>query len=379
MVLSDIAGEDLRMAEVSGIRRFFYNHWEKMTLWAILVGLFYLMRPFFLLIFETFLITYITKAAVDALTHRLQWNYRIATTLVFLIFVGILSLTCAWIGPRLITESNQILTDLAGDGEQQTIEKTNRFVENIVVRMAGADKGQLFIESERFATLREGISREITAFVKAALPGLLQSLIHIIRLGWEFALSLVMAIIFSFMLVMDWRRIASNVRKLENSRIRTFYIGSASHLKAFADVLGKALSAQAIIAVSNTVLTAIGLWYFDVPKIALLSSIVFICGFIPILGTFLSSIPILLFALQAGGLSLVFNLVIMISLVHAFEAYVLNPRITGGILHMHPLMVLILLLIGERFFGIWGMVVGVPIGYYLITVLTVPDDVDTES
>ena len=41
---------------------------------------------------------------------------------------------------------------------------------------------------------------------------------------------------------------------------------------------------------------------------------------------------------------------------------------------MHPLMVLVLLLIGERFFGIWGMVVGVPIGYYLITVLTMPDD-----
>ena len=68
------------------------------------------------------------------------------------------------------------------------------------------------------------------------------------------------------------------------------------------------------------------------------------------------------------------KLIALIAAVHAFEAYILNPKITGGVLHMHPLMVLVLLLIGERFFGIWGMVVGVPIGYYLVTVLTMPED-----
>jgi len=44
----------------------------------------------------------------------------------------------------------------------------------------------------------------------------------------------------------------------------------------------EALRAQAIIAVCNTILTAIGLWFFDVPNIALLSTIVCFCGFIPI-------------------------------------------------------------------------------------------------
>jgi predicted PurR-regulated permease PerM len=164
------------------------------------------------------------------------------------------------------------------------------------------------------------------------------------------------------------------MKALEKSRIRTFYLGAAPHLRAFADVLGKALRAQAMIAAVNTVLTAAGLWIFDVPNIALLSTIVFVCGFIPILGTILSSIPILLFALQGGGLALMVKMIALIAAIHALEAYVLNPRITGGILHMHPLMVLILLLMGERFFGVWGMVVGVPIGYYVVTMLTMPDE-----
>jgi predicted PurR-regulated permease PerM len=53
---------------------------------------------------------------------------------------------------------------------------------------------------------------------------------------------------------------------------------------------------------------------------------------------------------------------------------VLNPRITANILHIHPILVLILLLLGERFCGLWGMVLGVPIGYYVISVLAHRDE-----
>jgi predicted PurR-regulated permease PerM len=66
--------------------------------------------------------------------------------------------------------------------------------------------------------------------------------------------------------------------------------------------------------------------------------------------------------------------VIFVAAIHAFEAYVLNPKITGDILHMHPIVILILLLIGQRFFGIWGMIVGVPIGCYIITVLSTKEE-----
>jgi predicted PurR-regulated permease PerM len=134
-----------------------------------------------------------------------------------------------------------------------------------------------------------------------------------------------------------------------------------------------------MIAACNTILTAAGLCFFHVPNIALLSVIVFFCGFIPILGLFISSVPILLFGAQVGGLTLIFKLMLFIAAVHAVEAYILNPKITADVLHVHPILILVLLLIGERFFGIWGMVVGVPVGYYLISVLTKKDDSVSET
>lgn len=362
------------MLDGSGIKRFLENHWEKMLLWAILVGLFYLLKPFFLLIFEIFLITYITKGTVQRCVRRLRLNYRLAAVLVFVLFVSLLAAAAAWIGPKLILETRQILTEFAGDGEQQTEEVVARVVEGLVVKVVGVDRARAVVGSERYAATMAALRSEAARAVKAALPRALDALLHLAKLGWEILISSVLAIVLSFILVMDWQRIGARLKELETSRIRTFYVGAAPHLLAFADILGKAFRAQAIIASINTVLTAVALWFFDVPSIALLSSIVFLCGFIPIAGSFLSSIPILLFGAQAGGLMLVLKLMVFIVGIHALEAYVLNPKITGNVLHVHPILVLVLLLIGERFFGMWGMVVGVPIGYYIISVLTARDE-----
>ncbi|MCX6994019.1 MAG: AI-2E family transporter [Kiritimatiellaeota bacterium] len=358
------------MPASSGVKKFFESHWEQMVLWTILIGLFYLLKPFFLLIFETFLIVYITKGVVQWVVHRTNLSYRLTAAAVFVLFVSLLGAVGVWVGPQLMAESNQVLLEFAGEGEQQTQEKINRFVEKIVVKSMGEEKAQAVIESGEYAAMMDSAKGEVAKAVKAALPHVLAFILRFVKIGWHILISLFLAIIFSFILVMDWQRIVGKMKDLERSRVRTFYLGAAPHLIAFADVLGKALRAQAIIAVCNTVLTAIGLWFFGVPNIALLSTIVFFCGFIPILGTFLSSIPILLFGVQVGGLLLVFKLVVLIMIVHSFEAYVLNPRITAKVLHVHPILVLILILVGERFFGIWGMVVGVPIGYYVISVLT---------
>ena len=362
------------MLEKSGVMKLFANNWEKMALWAILIGLFYLLKPFFLLIFETFLITYGTKVVIQWVVIRLKINYRLAAVIVFMLFVTLLGATISWIAPKLIIESNRIVKDFTGSGDQQTREKINKFVESVIVKVVGEEKAQTVIKSNEYTAIMEVFKSESTKAIKAALPRVLEMLLHMVKLCWEILFTLILAIIFSFILVMDWQRISGTMKELENSRIRSFYIGAAPHLHAFANVLGKAFTAQAMIATCNTVLTAAGVWFFQVPNIALIMTVVFLCGFIPILGTFLSSVPIVIFAIQVGGILLVVKLLVLVAIVHAFEAYVLNPKITGNVLHVHPILVLVLLLVGERFFGIWGMVVGVPIGYYIISVLTMKDE-----
>jgi predicted PurR-regulated permease PerM len=55
--------------------------------------------------------------------------------------------------------------------------------------------------------------------------------------------------------------------------------------------------------------------------------------------------------------------------IHLAEAMFLSPRIVGKIGHLHPVLVIGILLIAEHFFGIWGLILGIPVAIYLIRVV----------
>lgn len=60
-----------------------------------------------------------------------------------------------------------------------------------------------------------------------------------------------------------------------------------------------------------------------------------------------------------------FLTILMITVVHLVEAYILNPRIFGHHLRLNPVLVLIVLTIGGELFGMWGFLLGLPVCTYI--------------
>ncbi|MCA9323077.1 MAG: AI-2E family transporter, partial [Planctomycetes bacterium] len=174
-------------------------------------------------------------------------------------------------------------------------------------------------------------------------------------------------ILFSFLIVFDLNALRAEVHKLEETKLHGFYRETMRNIVKFGSVLGKVLEAQAVIALVNTVLTGIGLWILGIPNIGFLCLGVFVCGFIPVAGVFISSVPICLIGLFHGGVSMMLILIAFITGIHFLEAYVLNPRIMGAALHINPVLVLIILVIGHHALGVWGLLLGLPICYYFFT------------
>jgi predicted PurR-regulated permease PerM len=173
--------------------------------------------------------------------------------------------------------------------------------------------------------------------------------------------------------LIDLGRIKRGIGRLKNSRVGDFYEEAAQPIGRFGILVGRAVEAQASIAFVNTVLTLIGLLLLDIPLVAMLSVIVFVCSFIPVLGVFISTTPIVLVALNAGGLSLSLAAIGLVIAIHAIEAYLLNPMIYGRHLKLNPVLTLIILYVGYHAFGLWGMLLGVPVARYFIhDVLGVP-------
>ena len=117
----------------------------------------------------------------------------------------------------------------------------------------------------------------------------------------RFAVQVAISLVLSFMIVWDLPGIAAGVRSLETSRLAPVYAEVAPSLTVFGRLFGKALQAQARIALVNTGLTAAGMWGLAIPGLGLLSLFVFLCSFIPIAGCFISTVPIAFVALTEYG------------------------------------------------------------------------------
>jgi predicted PurR-regulated permease PerM len=125
---------------------------------------------------------------------------------------------------------------------------------------------------------------------------------------------------------------------------------------------------QLTIMLLNGMLTLVGLLVLRIPFAFALSAVAFVLYVVPIFGTILSSIPIVLLALTAGGMGKGLLALGWILVIHALESYVLNPKIMGEAARIHPVLIVLALVIGERTHGIVGALLAVPVASVIVAV-----------
>jgi predicted PurR-regulated permease PerM len=57
----------------------------------------------------------------------------------------------------------------------------------------------------------------------------------------------------------------------------------------------------------------------------------------------------------------VISVVAMVGIVHAVEAYFLNPKIVSSYINFPVFITFIILILSEHFFGLVGLLIGVPL------------------
>ncbi len=124
---------------------------------------------------------------------------------------------------------------------------------------------------------------------------------------------------------------------------------------------------QLTIMMVNGLLTLVGLLAIKVPFAFALAALAFALYVVPFFGTILSSIPIVLLALTTGlGRGLLALGWILV--IHALETYVLNPKIMGDASRIHPVLIVLALVIGERTGGIVGALLAVPVASVVVAI-----------
>ncbi len=116
------------------------------------------------------------------------------------------------------------------------------------------------------------------------------------------------------------------------------------------------------------ILISIGLMMLGFDSAFLLGLLAGIFNLIPYFGSLLGALPAIVLALMQSPVRALYVGVLFL-LVNQFEALFLAPRIIGGNLGIHPIIVLYLILIGGSSFGLIGMICAVPLGAIIIIII----------
>ena len=117
----------------------------------------------------------------------------------------------------------------------------------------------------------------------------------------------------------------------------------------------------AAVAAIDAIGIGIGLAIVGVPLVLPLAALVFIGGFVPVIGAFLTGLLAVLVALAAGGLKTALIVFAIVLAVQQLESNLLQPVIMRRAVALHPVVVLSVLTAGTLLVGIVGAFLAVPI------------------
>ena len=339
---------------------------KTLAIWAAFFGLVWLTSYYglFGLVFITYILCFLFNGPIERLAAKTRWPRVLWAVVVYIVFLAVVLTIISTVVPKIGAESSAFLKKLP-----DTLETLRKHLDNwawIAPDMAApiskvkdylALEALVGVKAETLFSLAVNSFNQISTYVSTFLLGTL----------------------FSFLIMLDFPNLRAKTIALRESRLRDIYDVTARSVVRFAIVVGMGFRAQMMIAGLNTLLTALGMYILGIEPVGLLSTVVFFCGLIPVLGTFISSAPIVLVAVNTTGPNHALWAIFMIIIVHTIETYILNPRIVAAMFKISPLITLMILYVGHKLFGLWGMVLGVPVSVFILRYVILGVDLESSS
>lgn len=131
-------------------------------------------------------------------------------------------------------------------------------------------------------------------------------------------------------------------------------------LKDIDRVLGGFIKGQLIVATFIGILTGVGAAVLGVPYSVTIGLVAGVTNIIPYFGPCIGGILPVILALMKSPITALW-VVIWIIVVQQIESVLISPQIMSHSVGLHPLTVVFSVMLFGNIFGIWGMIIGVPL------------------
>lgn len=329
------------------MQNFFQSRLWKVLLVTILITLpIVILSQFgevFLILVLSVALTMVTKPLIDKMEK--QKISRTISILIFYLFVGsIVGVSGFYLFPMLLSQIENISAMMHG-------EKLDSLISSLVVPLNSILP---FIDST-----------EVSNSIKSAIEGSQGNSLSMASTVMEIILMMVLVPLVTFFLLNDYYKIQKSI--IENVPNKYFEMALNMIYKLELQ-LSKYIRGVVTESFIVTILYTICYSFVGIQYAFLLGIIGGVLNIIPFAGPFIAVIPVIFSSmLQYGDLRMFVPILIINVIVQQLDELFIQPKVYGKILHMHPLVIILAILIGNELLGILGMILAIPM-YTIISV-----------
>lgn len=309
---------------------------------------------FLMTVLQPIIIGMVLAYLMNPLMKWLETNTRlrrgISIAILYLSFIGILSVLIAFILPTIISSISDIVVHFPS-----YIEQINGFGNEMITKFEAVYGGDIesMLNSETFTNFTNKFGVVMNDLLASTLTGIASFSSGIFKF--------IMGLIISIYVLKDKEKFGIGMTRLVYA---SFKDKSAKSVMGFVKevdfIFSRYISGKLLDSSIIAVLAFIGLWIIGAPYHLLLALIIGVTNMIPYFGPFIGGTPAVIITLFYSPITAIWVLLFIVVL-QQFDGNILGPKILGDSVGVGPFWIMLAIIIGGGLFGLLGMLIGVPV------------------
>jgi predicted PurR-regulated permease PerM len=328
-----------------------YNKATKFFLSAAALILFlylvYLLTEIIIVLALAILLAFIFAPFVSILEAK-GFNRLTSTLLTFGIFGFAIYFSLSIIIPKFVFQMDQLISSLEGFSFAEELKTLEVTLMNYVPFLEAGD-----------------LTNSIEVFVTSQVTNIFGTITSVLSRIVSVIAVVVIVPFITFFLLKDYRKILLGIlQTIPNNYFEmSYYILKKVSLK-----LGLFVRAWIFDATFVGLVIGFGFYFIGVPNALPLGVIAGLGHLIPYFGPIIGGIPAIIVSIvQYGDLSQVPLILLVVLSTYALDNGFVQPYIFGKSVEMHPVMIILLIISGGILFGLFGMLLAVPVATVIKT------------
>ncbi|ATD54876.1 AI-2E family transporter [Clostridium chauvoei] len=301
------------------------------------------------IVFIGFIFAYALNPIRNSISERFNISKRISSIILIIFIVTLILIMLYLVVPTILKESLNF-------GEM--LDNIEKYISDLAIKLKIND-------ISFFQSIYTQINEEVNRFLSGFSNNFIENMMGI----FENLVSFAIVPIVTYYFLVDGDLIYNKILLILPTEKRVIAKKAINNIDR---ILSRYIISQLLLSLIIGVLTFIILMIIDVKFAFILAVLNGILNIIPYFGPIIGGIPAVIIALIDSPTKALWT-IIGVFLLQQIEGNILSPKITGDSTNMHPIIIIILLLIGEKIGGFAGMVLAVPIG---VIIKVIYDDIN---